>query len=309
VRKKVILLYLLFVVLTTILSCGTKTEEKDILFINRKDDLGRTVKVKKEGKRFLPFAPSVTEMIYLVCDTTEIVGRTPHCNYPVAVFSKPVVNNYPPDLEKILFLHPDLLITKDGMLSLQQAAAIEKMGIPVYFQKYNSVEDIFKGFEELGEITNHSLQGKKVVDSLRKELEKYTKVSDSSNLSKKVLILISRESYFVYGKDTYASDILHLAGGENAVDSVYENSYPVLTSEYILKINPDIIVGGEHLGLTSDFFELHKELKRTNAYKYKQCFVINEDCISRPGPRVVEAVKMLRVILEKSKSYKATHDF
>jgi iron complex transport system substrate-binding protein len=292
-----------YLMLFAVCACTLKIADNTVEYITLTDDLGRTVKVKKSAKRFLPLAPSVTEMLYLLCDTSEIVGRTPNCNYPEEVILKPVVNNYPPDLEKILYLKPDLVITKDGMLSLAQAAAIEKMGIPVYFQKYDRVEDIFERIEDLGHITNHKEKGKKIADSLRNEIKKYTFVSDNTK-TKKVLMLISKESYFVFGKDTYASDIIKLAGGSNVVDSVYSNPYPVITAEYILKINPDFVIGGESVGLGTDFFELHKELKRINAYKNKRCYTINDDYLSRPGPRVVEALKTIDSIIIENYSEK-----
>jgi iron complex transport system substrate-binding protein len=287
---------LLVILIAFFFSCSPKESVKTTEYLNLTDDLGRPVKVKKDAHRFLPLASSVTEMLYLICDTSEIVGRTPTCNYPKEVFSKPVVNNYPPDLEKILFLKPDVVITKDGMLSLPQAAAIEKMGIPLYYQKYDKVNDIFNGLEKLAEITNHKESGKKVADSLRKEL-RMLKVTDTSN-RKKILLLISKESYFVFGKNTYASDILSLAGGVNAIDSIYDNPYPIVSAEYILKVNPDIILGGEAVGLNKDFFELHPEMKRTNAFKNKQYFTVNDDYLSRPGPRVVEAVKIIKDLIK-----------
>jgi len=285
------------IIIMQLVSCNTKKPTNLSEYITLTDDLGRSVKIKKNAHRFLPFASSVTEMLYLICDTSEIVGRTPTCDYPPEVYSKPIVNNYPPDLERILFLKPDLVITKDGMLPLQQAVAIEKMGIPVYYQKYDKVDDIFSGIEKLAEITNHKEYGKKVADALRMEMQKYSVVTDATN-RKKVLLLISKESYFVFGKDTYASDIISLAGGINAVDSVYENPYPVVSAEYILKVNPDIIIGGESVSLQKGFFELHPEMKRTKAYKNKQYFTVSDDCLSRPGPRVVEAVKVIREIIK-----------
>jgi iron complex transport system substrate-binding protein len=295
--------YFYLVLMSVVCACTSKVADNTIEYISLTDDLGRTIKIKKEAKRFLPLAPSVTEILYLICDTSEIVGRTPNCNYPKEVFLKPVVNNYPPDLEKILYLKPDLVITKDGMLSLPQATAIEKMGIPVYFQKYDRVEDIFERIEDLGKITHHQERGKKIADSLRKEMIKYTSVSEDAK-TKKVLMLISKESYFVFGKDTYASDLVKLVGGSNAVDSVYHNPYPMLTAEYILKVNPDIMIGGASVGLSDDFFELHKELKRTSAYKNKQYYMVNDDYLSRPGPRVVEAMKALNRIIQDNYSEK-----
>ncbi len=286
-----------FFSLALLVSCDTKNNNETIEYIILKDDLGRTVKVKKDAHRFLPLASSVTEMLYLVCDTSEIVGRTQTCNFPKEVLLKPVVNNYPPDLEKILFLKPDLVITKDGMLSLQQAAAIEKMGIPVYYQKYDKVKDIVNGLETLAEITNHKDSGKKIADSLRSALGKIIPLPEKIK-PKRVLMLISKESYFVFGKDTYASDIVGLAGGVNAVDSIYDNPYPVVSAEYLLKINPDVIIGGEAVALEKDFFELHPEMKRTNAYISKKYFTVNDDYLSRPGPRVLEAIKVIKELIK-----------
>lgn len=296
----------MLVCLVFLVSCSEKNNSTGVAeeFNLVKDDLGRDVKIRQKpdsaAKRFLPFAPSVTEMLFLVCDTPEIVGRTQNCNYPPQALAKPEINNYPPDLEKILSVKPDLLITKDGMLAPAQAEAIEKMGVPVYFQKYERINDIFSGLKKLAELTGHAEKGKKVADSLNKELKKISMPEEKAGKRKKVLMLISNESYFVFGKETYASDIVWKAGGINAVDSVYSNSYPVLTAEYILKINPDVLLGGSQVGLEKDFFELHKELKRTNAYKNKQYFTINDDYLSRPGPRVIEAVKEVRAILDKN---------
>jgi iron complex transport system substrate-binding protein len=238
--------------------------------------------------------------MYLFCDSSEIVGRTQNCNYPPVALTNPIVNNYPPDLEKILLLKPDLLITKDGMLSIEQANAIEKMGIPVYFQTYDSVSSIFKGIKTLSSLTNHADKGIRVADSLEDILKK-EHVNVSGN-PPKVLMLISKDSYFCFGKNTYASDILRQCGAVNAVDSIFENPYPILSAEYILKTNPDLILGGPEVGLDKDFFELHPELKRTKAFKIKQYYSINEDYLSRPGPRVVEAVRAIRALLEKENS-------
>ncbi len=281
-----------------LMACSKAVSEKEKQegYSYWKDDLGREVKVRKGANRFLPFAPSVTEILSLVCDSTEMVGRTQNCNYPPQILQKPVVNNYPPDLEKILLLKPDLVITKDGMLSLEQAAAIEKMGIPVYFQRYPSISSIFSGIAELAKITGHEERGRALADSLLRVAKKDSVLAPSTGV-KKVLMLISKDSYFCFGKNTYASDIIEHCGGINAVDSLFDNPYPILSAEYILKVDPDIILGGPEVGLEKDFFELHKELKRTKAYKTKQIFTIDEDYLSRPGPRVVEAMRVIRTLI------------
>ncbi len=260
------------------------------------DDLGRTVKLKKNANRFLPFAPSITEIAYLICDTNEIVGRTPYCNYPTESKDKQVVDNYPPNLEQILLLKPDLLITKDGMLSLAQAKSIEDIGIPVYFQQYDNVNDILKGINNFALLTNHKEKGISVHDSLANLLNQLERTRPNLN-DNSVLLLVSDESLYAYGKNSYASDILKRAGGKNIIDTLFHEVYPLLNVEYILKLNPEYIICGKQGNKQLDFFERYPALKRTSAYKKQQFFMVNDDYIARPGPRVVLAIDTIRKIL------------
>jgi iron complex transport system substrate-binding protein len=274
-----------------VFSCHSKREIVDFKVI--KDDLGREVKVKKEVNRVMALSASLTEMLYLICADSQIIGRTPHCDEPSRVISKTVVNNYPIDFEKLLMLNPDLIFVKDGIISLEAAAKIEDMGIPVYFQHYENVEDIMKGLEKIGEVLNRKARAAFVADSLRSMLSKIEQSVDILSRPK-VLMVISKDQIFVYGKDSYASDMLKLAGGVNAVDSIFNNPFPQVTSEYILHINPDIIIGAEQVDIKDSFFNLHPELKKTKAFLNRKVYKIGENLLSRPGPRVVQGVESLK---------------
>lgn len=257
------------------------------------DDLGREVKVKEDINRVMALSSSLTEMLYMICDEEEIIARTHNCNYPSRVLQKPVVSNYPIDYEKLLMLKPDLVFAKEGIISMEQAQKIEQMGIPVYFQVYKKTDDIFWGLEKLGKVLKKEKRAKTVADSLRLLLGK---VEESTKALAKpsVLMIISKEKIFVYGKDSYASDMLSKAGGQNAVDSIFEQSFPSLTTEYILHINPEVIVGTEHVDLDKSFFTMYPELQKIDAYKNKRIYTVPEELISRPGPRVVEGIELLK---------------
>jgi iron complex transport system substrate-binding protein len=274
-------------------SCTSKRETTDFELI--KDDLGREVKVKKKIKRVMALSSSLTEMLYVVCDQDQIIARTQNCDYPPQVLKKPIVSNYPIDFEKLLMLKPDLVLAKDGIVSMEAASKIEEMGIPIYFQHYGKVEDIFLGLEKLGVILDKKDRALRVADSLRTQLGKIEK-SVAGLPKPSVLLIISKEQIFVYGKDTYASDMLNKAGGRNAVDSIFAHSFPLVNSEYILHLNPDIIIGETQVDLAGSFFTMYPELKKTNAFKNKKIYTVPEELISRPGPRVIEAIELLKKI-------------
>lgn len=283
------MLFILF-----LLSCKAQEEKTGLRKV--KDDLGREVSLKEETTRVIALSSSMTEMLYLICTEEQIVGRTQNCDYPPEALKKPVINNYPIDYEGLLMLKPDLVVAKDEIISIEQALKIEEMGIPVYFQKYENVEDVFTGIEKLGQLLNREERAHEAADSLRDRLKVVQQSAD--HLTKpKVLLIISKDKIFVYGKDSFGSDMLLKAGGMNAIDTIFANSFPLVTSEYILHINPDIIIGAEQVKLSTEFFEQYPELKKTSAYENKRIYTIEEDLISRPGPRVVMGIEKLKTFI------------
>ena len=137
-----------------------------------RDGLGRLVAVPAHPRRVLALAPSMTEILFAVADTATIVARYPQDNYPAAVYRKPVVNNYPLDLEKLVLLKPDVVFTVEGITSLDDAQRLQELGIPVYYQRYRTVEDVFKGIEDVGRLLGREAQALHLTDSLRRELQR-----------------------------------------------------------------------------------------------------------------------------------------
>lgn len=285
----------LLLLLVVIHGCSErKSEDRKIKLV---DDLNRTVMVKENPARFMALSSSLTEMLFILCDDDQVVARTHNCDYPAAALKKEVISNYPIDYEGLLKVNPDLVFAKEGIISLEEAAKIESIGIPIYFQKYDKVDDILKGIETLGIILNKKERSLFVSDSLKKEIA-LLHTSVANKKTPRVLILISKEQLFAFGKQSYASDILTYAGAFNAINETFNNAYPQITSEYILKINPDILIGLKGTGMENgDFFELYPELKRLDLYKNKKYYSFPEDLLSRPGPRVGETIRQLIKII------------
>lgn len=258
------------------------------------DDLGRRLTVPAQPRRVMALAASSTEMLYAIADTATIVGRTQVCNYPAAALRKPIVSSYPLDMEKLVQLRPDVVFTLEGITSLDDAARLEKFGIPVYFQRFNTTEDVFRGMNELGRILGRSAPARRLTDSLRTELAAVAAAAPSGQPRPRVLAITWQDPIYVYGQNTLFTDKIWLAGGTNAVTEKFAQPYPALTREYILKLNPDILLGGSFGKLDSTFFRNYPELKRINAYRNRRVYAITGDLMERPGPRVVESVRELQ---------------
>ncbi|WP_299991797.1 ABC transporter substrate-binding protein [uncultured Pontibacter sp.] len=278
-------------------ACNPGKEEQAGEELVLQDDLKREIKLKRQPERVMAFASSMTEMLFAICDTASIVGRTPQCDYPVEVYSKPVVNNYPVDLEQVLALKPDLIFTVEGITPLDMAARLEELGIPVYYQKYRSVEDILKGIEDIGRIMDREQRANHLADSLRQQVQEIERRYSGQPQQQRVLTITWSDPIYVYGQNTILTDQLRILGAQNAVQEVFDQPYPALTREYVLKLNPDVLLGGSIERLEREFFSLYPELRKIAAYQNKRIYAPTGNLIERPSPRVVESIRELESFL------------
>jgi iron complex transport system substrate-binding protein len=260
------------------------------------DDLGRKLEIPAQPKRVFALASSMTEMLFAVVPDSLIVARTQTCNYPPQAMQKPVVNSYPVDLETLLGLKPDLIFSIDGITSAETAAKIQDLKIPVYYQKYETVQDVFKGLNDIGRIMHCEAAAKKLTDSLQTQLNAIEKAVKSKDRPT-VLAITWQDPIYVFGRNTIMTDKIKLAGGENAVQEIFDQPYPPLTREYILKLNPDVIFGLD-AERKATFFKLYPELKKVKAYRNNRIYDLTDDLASRPSPRVVESVKEIQKYLQ-----------
>ncbi len=285
-------------VLLAVAACGSGSNSREALRADTlRDALGRAVLLDGPPRRIMALAPSLTAMLFLVCDTNRIAAVTQNCDSPPATKRKPVVNSYPVDFEGLLRIKPDLVFAVEGITPLADARRIEDLGIPVYYQQYRTVEDVLKGIEAIGTITGYAQRAQRLADSLRTLQEAIRKETATLPKPKVLGIIWPEDPIYVFGRNTVFSDKLAVAGGVNAVEAIFEAESPALTREYILKINPDVIIGGGFEKMDTTFFRQYPELRRVNAYRNRRIYRLTDDLMSRPGPRVVESILEIKHVL------------
>ena len=152
--------------------------------------------------------------------------------------------------------------------------------------------------EEVGRLLGRLPQARHLTDSLRKELKQLAVASGSAAAKPpRVLAITWQDPIYCYGQNTLFTDEIRFVGGQNAVVETFPQPYPALTREYILQLNPDVLLGGSFGKLDSTFFKNYPELKRINAYQNRRVYPITGNLLERPGPRVVESVRELRGLL------------
>ena len=97
-----------------------------------KDDLGNTHVLWTPPQRIISLAPNVTEILFALGLENKIIGVTRFCNHPKKALTKNRIGGMvDPDLEKIIDLHPDLIIAFRGN-PLRLIQRLKSLDLPVF---------------------------------------------------------------------------------------------------------------------------------------------------------------------------------
>ncbi|MFC2136368.1 ABC transporter substrate-binding protein [Bacteroidota bacterium] len=257
------------------------------------DDLNYEIEFTHPPERIITLAPNLTEMVYELGVERHLVGNTLFCNYPEEAGEIEKVGDVLTfDYEKIISLSPDLVfITIEG----NTRAAYEKflgLGIKVFVSNPRDYNGIKKTFLDFGKIFDRSGIAEEIIvcwDSIVNEV----KNSSQNNDPKTVMFLIEANPIMLAGENTFLNEFISLCGLKNIAAESPIN-YPVYSREEILIKNPDYIIyptDGAHT--ISSIMDIYPEWNNLTAIKNDQVIFLNWDLFSRPGPRFVDALKVL----------------
>lgn len=252
------------------------------------DDLGKEIKIPARIERAVSLAPNLTEDVFAIGAGDKLVGDTTFCDYPEAAQRiQKVGDTLSPNIETIVALKPQIVLVSTASQLEAFSKTLADNGIAVYVTNPKNLDDIFKNLKQLGEIFGTQETAAKVVSDLTRRV---TLVANDTKGAKsvRVFVQISKEPLFTIGKQAFVTEIVKRAGGESVTANV-ETAYPNLSKETALALEPDVII----LSDSSDNREPNDAFKNSPAVKNGRVFRVNADLLSRPGPRLVDALEQI----------------
>lgn len=252
------------------------------------DDLGRTVTIPAKLDRVVSLAPSLTEMIFAAGAGDRLVGVTTFCNYPAEALSvRKVGDTQTPNIESIIALKPQVVFVSTASQLEAFKATLEDNGVQVFVTNANSFEDVLKNLRQIGELFGTEEEAGKVIEKLNSRVD-VVRQKVAGKTPVRVFVQISREPLFTVGKQSFLTEIVRTAGGES-VTSAVETAYPKLSKETALAMDPDVII----LSASDDNRDANEVFKNSKAVKNRRVFSVDADILSRPGPRLVDAMEQM----------------
>jgi len=207
-----------------------------------RDDAGRSVPVPDQVHRAVSLSPSLTNTVYALGAQGDLVGITNYTVYPhEAASEKPsvgaVVN---PSLEKIVALHPDIVLALPELNGAETIHGLERIGIPVFLFNTGNIANIYRTVEQVGQIMGRQREATTLIASLR---ARESKVREQSAGKPKptVLLVLSIDPLITAGRNAFITEMISAAGGKSVTDDLAQD-WLHLNVEAILPRKPDYIM-------------------------------------------------------------------
>jgi len=270
------------------------------------DGFGRNVTIERVPERIISLSPGNTETLFAIGAGSKVIGVTRYCDYPPEVVARVqagslnvVGGTTDPNIEIIVSLQPDLILTS---LDLQKdiVTNLESKGLTVFGLAPRSVWDILDNIQLVGRITGFSDTADKLVQEMRTRIQAIVGGIQDVSDKPRVYFEVWYEPLMSVGPGTYVDDLIEMAGGTNIFhDSIAP--YPIVNSETIIQLDPQVIIVGGKYMYASDAPNVKIESRpgwtTISAIQNGRIYDIDDDLVYRDGPRIVDGLEQLALMI------------
>ena len=249
-------------------------------------------------------------VVSLTCSNTEIVCALGLGEYLVGVddhsdFPESGVDGLPRlgpdlgiDLEAVAALEPDLVLaslTVPGHEAIVEG--LQARGIPHIAPEPVSLEDVYRDIRDIAHALGAPERAAALVEAMQGAFAEATPDADGP----RVLVEWWPKPVIVPGRQSWVTDLIHLAGGVNPLGAREVKSSPV-SDEEVTGWQPDAVVicwcGVPFHRYRPDVVMRRAAWQDLPALRNEQVHCIPEAFLGRPGPRLIEGFRALRDVVE-----------
>lgn len=295
--RKTLLITLLLVLLTACAPQATPTPAA----LTFTDGLGREISLSGPAQRVVSLAPSNTEILFAIGAGSQVIGRDQLSDYPAEAANVTDIGSPFEALntELIVSLKPNLVLAAQ-INTAEQVKQLEDLGLTVYYLNNPlTLEQMYGNLEIVAQLTGHESETAILIESLKARV---------AAVDEKIAPISSRFSVFyemdgsdpakpwTAGKGTFITQLIDRAGGYNIASDI--EGYPQLSLEQVVAADPAfIILGDARYGVTPESIAQRPGWENLSAVKNNQIFPFDDNLVSRPGPRLVDALEELAKLL------------
>jgi iron complex transport system substrate-binding protein len=264
------------------------------------DDERQVLDLARPAQRIVSLAPGATAMLFAAGAGDRVVGTSEYSTEPAAAKDIARIGDAQSfDLERILALHPDVVVVWAGGTSPTQLARLQGVGLPIYRHRLTGLDDIPSSLLRLGRLAGTEAAAQPAAEQLRERIaalrSQYLNAATAT-----VLIQVWNRPIYTVGRDEIMTDVIHACGYRSVYEDLADPG-PAVTLESVLARDPQII-----LALPPDQPSGREWVAAWRAYPSMRAVRANrvvswtDQRLSRLGPSIVDAAEDLCRALRRS---------
>lgn len=217
-----------------------------------------------------------------------MVAVVNYSDYPEAALKLPLVGNHTRiDLEALLALKPDLVITWRTGNPPAQMEMLRALGLPMFAIEPRTFEGVSKVIEQLSTLAGTEQEGFAEAERFRKGIAEIAEqYRDAEPVP--VFYQVWQTPLMTINDDHLIGKVVQLCGGVNVFGDM-PRLVPRISAEVVLEADPHAIITGSVEGIEDNQLDRWKSYTGMTAVAKNNLFFVPASPISRPTPRLLEA--------------------
>jgi len=247
------------------------------------------------AQRIVSLVPALTEMLFAIGAGPQVVAVSSYDEFPPDVKSLPKVGALlDPDMERILALRPDLVVSYGSQTDMK--AQLARAKIRVFSYRHAGLNGVFATLKELGDAVGRTTDSERLSREIRNGLDAI-QARVRGRPKPRTLLVFERDpeslrGVYVSGGVGFLHDMLGIAGGVNVfADVARESVQPSVETmlarapEFILEVRATGLLAGADVTQAK---RVWGALASVPAVQRGHIQILTGDHLVVPGPRVVQ---------------------
>jgi iron complex transport system substrate-binding protein len=259
------------------------------------DDGGTKVELKTEPQKIVSLTPGETEILYAIGAGDRLVGKVQDpADFPPEAKDVPIVGTFSGiDVEKIVGSGADLVLAGGNDGTPKDAIdKLRSLGVPVIVVYAADVDGLLKDINLTGAATGQVAEAARLAASMKEGFDQVAVAT--AGAAKPRVFYETGDDPAIYGiaDDSIYARMVDLAGA-TAITTGSATNWEMSTEKLVAADPELIILGDSAYGVTAEAVAKRPGWSGLTAVKAKAIRPIDDITVTRPGPRLVDGLRLL----------------
>jgi iron complex transport system substrate-binding protein len=265
--------------------CGAASAQVSV-----RDDMGRSVQLKKRPERIVTLAPFLTELVYAAGAGDRVVAVSKLSDFPPDVAKLPQLGTGAEfSLTQLATYKPDLVLAWRDGIRRDDVERISAFGATVFAASGRTLDDVPRLLRVIGLMTGNDVTA--AVSEYETKIERLKRDNASKTRVAAFLELWNRPLTTISGTH-FMTEALDICRADNVFRDL-SGSAPQVTIDELYEKDPYVIVGAGSATNAEEFRSNWTVRQGLKAVKDNRLIFVDSEAFQRPTPRTPDGIAQL----------------